>query len=258
MSWLMRTVVPGREVPPWSIAFRSGGEEMEFSARLPSRDEGLLFNADFALVLDIAARGRRRERAAQKARAAVLDVAREETRGHSVADHGLAEAELARRLLADGIVDDPDIRIGGVEVRVGADDADIELVKSRERCAPRYALKEEELRAQLRHLERLTDKVYSDPATTLRWWYERNPEHTQELDVAADRLRLVLADAPGAEGRGSEAEAAGMLVADLLRGLADADRDDVLARLALLFTAFDRRDLAKRLQAERPGGAAPW
>ncbi|WP_026120720.1 hypothetical protein, partial [Nocardiopsis potens] len=237
MSWLMRSVVPGAEVPPWSIAFRSGGEAMEFSARLPSRDEGLLFNADFALVLDIAARGRRRERAAQKARAAVLEAAREEARGHSVADHGLAEAELARRLLADGVVDDPDIRIGSVEVRVGADEADVELVKSRERCIPRYALKEEELLARLRHLERLTEEVYSDPATALRWWYDHNPERTGELDVAADRLRLVTAEGRGADGEPSEEEAAGRLVADLLRGLTADDRTDVLDRLAGLFDA---------------------
>lgn len=249
MNALWRAVAPTQGVPSWSVAFRGPTEPTCFSARLPSEDEGLWFTAEFELTLHVTARGQReRQRAVSSACMAVLEFAREETRHYSVADSGLAETELWNKLLHEEVITEPGIRSGAVTVRLTVSDEDVELVRGRERCAPRSAVQAEEHRSRMQHLQRLTQDVYSDPAVTLRWWYDQHPDRTNELATAAQQLRMVHASEYEASGGSHQVESAGPLVGDFLRGLDSSSRQSVLQRLALLFSGFGRRDLAKRLR----------
>ncbi|MBV2364007.1 hypothetical protein ACFPZ0_05005 [Streptomonospora nanhaiensis] len=249
MSLLWRAVAAEPGARPWSAALRGTEEWLSFPARLPSTDEGLWFSAEFELALRITSRSRiRRQSAASEVRTRVVEFSGHVARTFSVADFGLAEAEVSRRLLEDEIVHDPEIAFGSIAVRVTADPEDIELVKLRERCGPRSTIQAEEHRSQMRHLQRLTEDVYSDPAVALRWWFDRNPERVHDLATAAGQLRLVLDEVKNDTIPG--VEAAGTAVSELLSGLDHRDRALVIDRLSLLLSGFGRRDLAKRLMEE--------
>ncbi|MDA0566821.1 hypothetical protein LG943_21255 [Streptomonospora sp. S1-112] len=253
MSLLWRAVAAEPGARPWSAALRGTEEWLTFPARLPSTDDGLWFSADYELALRITSRSRlRRQSAASAVRTRVVEFSGQVARQFSVADFGLAEAEVSRRLLEDVVVDDPEISFGSIAVRLAADPEDVELVKLRERCGPRGAVQAEEHRAQMRHLQRLTEDVYSDPAVALRWWFDRNPEQIRDLATAAMQLRLVLAE--DEKGSPPEAEAAGTAVRVLLGGLSSGERAEVIDRLALLISGFGRRDLAARLRADGESG----
>ncbi|GAA1776716.1 hypothetical protein [Streptomonospora arabica] len=255
MSLLWRAVAAEPAAAPWSSTLRGREEWLSFSSRLPSLDKGLWFTAAFELALRVSGRSRlRRQAAAGSARAEILEFAWKVAEGYSVADFGIAEADLSRKLIEEDVVSDSEITFGSVAVRLTADSEDVELVKERERWAPRSAIRAEEHRAQMEHLQRLTEDVYSDPAVALRWWYDRNPDGTEKLAAAKDNLRLVMSNA--AEDQ-SVADAAGLL-SELLRDLESADREFVLERLALLFAGFGRRDLARRVRDRAGGENVGW
>lgn len=247
MTWLWNEARP--EKAWWPFGPRLQVEPLAFSARLPSRDEGLWFSAEFTLKLEIDSRTSW-EDVASAVRVTVLDRARKETRAYSVADAGSAEAALWRRLLTEEAATEPGRRLHGITVELAADEADAALVRERERYLARDGLDAEEHRCRMRRLQRLTDDVYSDSSVALRWWYDHNPHHIRDLDTAAERLRLM---APGPEERAEgppAVESAGMMLSDLLQGIPGPEQAEVVERLALLFSGFGRRDLAKRLRAE--------
>lgn len=259
MSGLWHTTAREPRVPSWSIAGQRR-VQAPFSARLPSRDEGLCFHADFEMTLTVTPwDAGQRQQAVSEARTVVVGFAAKETERFTVADVGNAEVQLGEKLATEDVVLDSRIRSTVVTVKLTADDADIELVRRRERLAPEDAIVAERHRLDMRHLGRLADDVYRDPLQVLRWWYSfgDTPERVSKLDAIARQLSYMVDGTGGSVGDGAALngaatlddvpELAGGAVAELLRDLDGADRAAVRDRLAGLCVSFGRHDLARRM-----------
>ncbi|MDA2811448.1 hypothetical protein O4J56_12465 [Nocardiopsis sp. RSe5-2] len=102
---------------------RGGPAADEFQARVPSADDGLCFHAYFRVVLDIVGvDALERVRIAARIRRDVLRATAAAARAFSLAERGVAEAELTCLLLDHDLFDHPRVRDFTAEVRlVGAD-----------------------------------------------------------------------------------------------------------------------------------------
>lgn len=239
-------------VPPWSISRSNPADSLCFSSRLPSCDEGLWFDADYEMSVEITTRDEsRRRRVLSEVRIEVLSLSRAQTQRHTVADVGQAEAELSQRLLARGLFDASGAQAVSISVDLSASSDDIELVKRRERFLPQSEIEAEEHSAQMRRLQRLTDDVFTDPGVARRWWYDQNSDRIHELEAAAGGLDLMMAKDSSTQDQAAMSDSAGSLVDILLCEISDADRSAVLERLALLLESYGRGDLSDQLRKGR-------
>ncbi|ASU85155.1 hypothetical protein CDO52_22285 [Nocardiopsis gilva YIM 90087] len=248
------------ELPHWSIAFHQEPVTLTFSSRLPSSDAGLRFSAQFAMRLSFATPDTHtRSRLETEARREALVEAARETRHHTVADHGAAEAETACRLHGLDVFDSPRITAHDITVRITAEDEDIATVKRRERTAALAAVDAAEHEVRMRRVETLANDVLTDPLRARIWWYEQHPDRLLDVESAGRALETMIATRGRVVDGTQRFAPANSVIDGFLHSLPPDDREDVLERLVGLLTEFERDDLAETLQerwSEAVHGAA--
>jgi hypothetical protein len=225
-----------------------------FSARLPSRHDGIFFGARFDVRVHPGAPPDDRARAARIAAAQgfVRRVAEDATSGYSVADQGGAQHGVSLAVhIQPGLRDHG---ISYVRVDLAVDPADADRARQREAADADRALAALRHQAVLDEMRELRDDVFRDSGQARLWWLVRHPDQVDRLEQVGKVLDGVVETnrrvAPSAAGGGPVAEVIG-LCAELLRDMDPALREH-LARYAVhelrqVFKAYERPDLAERL-----------
>ncbi|MDA2805078.1 hypothetical protein [Nocardiopsis suaedae] len=240
-------------VPSWSIAFRAPDTQIEFEARLPSKNEGLWFEARFSLeVAWNGAGASARARMLAEFQRRIIGAASESSVGFSLGDKGAAEAELGCALFDEEVFDRAEVRDHKVLVSLTVDEGDMSLAKELELLGPRKEIQAAVHRGRMERVRELQRDVLVDSVLARVWWFEQHPDRLGQISEMGEMLDEMLTppeqvggivNGDGDGGRESTMDA-------FLAGLEEWERPAMVDRLASILEGFERADLAERLRRQ--------
>ena len=241
----------GAETPAWSIGFRAPDETRTFQARLPSRTEGMWFDASFEMTVAWNGVGAvERTRALARVQREIIRSASERSAVFALGDRGQAGTDIACALIEQGTFGRQEIREVAVGVGVSADPEDLALERERERVGQRNEVHTALHRARMRRVAELRRDVLSDPVVARVWWFEQHPGRLNELESAGLALDLMISRPEDVVPPTRLATPQDDPVLDaFLSDLEEWEVADVLKRLTTMMEGFQRGDLAERLRA---------
>lgn len=242
------------DVPIWSIAFRAPDETRAFQARVPSRSEGMWFEADFeATVAWNGSGASARARALAHIQREVIRLASERSAQFHLGDRGTAEADIACALADGRFLQQEEVRDLAVTAVLAVDPDDMALERERERVGTQEEIRTALHQVRMRRVRELRRDVLSDPLVARVWWFEQNPDRLHEVEHAGAALDLMATPEEDSEGLRALREGEGDPVLDaFLSDLEDHERTSMLRRLTEILEAFERRDLIERLRNRWP------
>ncbi|WP_017537347.1 hypothetical protein [Nocardiopsis halophila] len=244
-------------IPSWSIAFRAPEDYVEFETRLPSGNDGLWFDAAFAMEVTWNGFGKaERRRALAELQREVIKSAGAHSARFSLGDKGAAEAELKCELADDPIFERAEVRAHQVAVELAVDPEDMKLAKELEVFGPRNEIRSAAHRARMERVRELQRDVLVDSVLARVWWFEQHPEQLHAISEIGDKLDELLTPpeqvggitAEG--GHGTETPVMDAFLADLEVW----ERSAIVDRLVTILEGFERTDLAERLRRQWSAG----
>lgn len=240
------------EIPAWSIAFRPPEETHTFESRLPSRTEGMWFQAVFETTVSWRVTATtERTRTLARTQREVIRLASQQTEQFVLGDHGRAEADLGCALVERGAFGQEQIRELAVKVSLSADPEDLTLERERERLGQRAEVHTAQHRARMRRVAELRHDVLNDPIIARVWWFEQHQTSLNDIARAGESLDLMIPSAER-EGTTSSEPATDPILEAFLDGLEEWEVSAVLERLTTMLEGFERRDLVDRLRERWP------
>ena len=240
-------------IPSWSIAFRTPQSQIDFEVRLPSRNEGLWFGAQFSLEVawnDVASSDRARMLAEFQRR--IIRSSSERTADFSLCDRGAAEAELRCALLDEEAFGRAEVRGHMVVVSLTVDEEDVNLAKELELLGPRKEIQAAVHRGRMERVRELQRDVLVDSVLARVWWFEQHPDQLDRISEAGEMLDEMLTPPEQVSGivNGDGDGGRESTMDTFLAGLEEWERPAMVDRLASILEGFERADLAERLRRQ--------
>lgn len=226
---------------------RSESVVTTFQARLPSRLEEAQFQATIRIAWPPGALidGRRRATAELQ----LLEGARSAAQGYSVLNPDEARAAIDLALFDCGqTCIDPELVAVGAKIEVNPHDR--RMAEDHEDLRRETGLAREARREEVERLRLLADQVLATPTLARLWWLESKPEKL-ELLVAKEKDEIFekVAELFGASAERPASDPIAELIRLFLEGLDARLRDHLISQLPLVFTSYERGDLAGRLDS---------
>jgi hypothetical protein len=229
------------------LSQRSESVVTTFQARLPSRLEEAQFQATIRMawlpgaLMD----GRRRATAELQ----LLEVARAAAQGYSVLNPDEARAAIDLALFDCGQTD-ADTELVAADAKIEVNPHDRRMAEDHEDLRRETALAREARREEVERLKLLADQVLATPTLARLWWLEGKPEKL-ELLVAKDKGEIFekVAELFGASAEPPATDPIAELIRLFLEGLDARLREHLISQLPLVFTSYERGDLADRLDS---------
>jgi hypothetical protein len=178
-----------------------------------------------------------------------LGAARSAASGYSVLDPDEARAAIDFALWDRGL-SDADTELVRVGAKVEVDPDDRRMAEDHENLRRQTALAREARREEVDRLRLLADEVLSTPTLARLWWLEGKPGKLEDLVIKGkDEMFEKVAELFGAPDEPTTTDPIADLIRLFLQGLDPRFREQLISQLRLVFTSYERGDLADGLDS---------